>query len=404
MLFQKLLLPAVLLTVFGFGASAQQNETFLDIRLKGLKKGDTLYLLSTGTNRRTDTLIATRNGRIDATLAVGSTQESILYYLPEGKKQEDIPNSQVRPLLLQPGECLSIKGRLTEIGQASITGGVYSRHPYKGYLDSLEANYRKANVFLDSMSVIERAMNATPENDKRQAMFQHLRQLNDQAGAVTQQRYRLMESFVRSYPDDPFSAYVLNGIKGSKSLAVIRELYSLLGEKALASPAGKEITDRLSIQRAWEQANDQVKAGSPAPAFTLTDIDGRTISLSDFRGRYLVLDFWGSWCGPCRDANPHRVELYQRYKDRPDFAILSLALDKDDAAWRKAVQDDGLCWPQVNMSQTPESPASVNVLYGINLYPTQMLVSPDGEILVRQGGFDARKNLVAERLSEIFGE
>ena len=128
------------------------------------------------------------------------------------------------------------------------------------------------------------------------------------------------------------------------------------------------------------------------------------MSLSDFRGKYLVLDFWGSWCGPCREANPYLRALYERYKDRSDFAMLSLALDRDDAAWREAVRTDSLCWPQVNMCEEPAGPTSVNVRYGVSLYPTQMLISPDGQILVRQNGFRPDHDAIAARLADLFGQ
>lgn len=396
---RNILLSLVLMacSLTGF---AQQNVE-LDLRLKGLKKGDTLCLL-TSEPRHTDTLTATRNGRLLATIPVSIIQDGMLYCPPEGKNVKDLLSHQVRRLCLQPGDRLNIKGRMDDIGHCAVEGGLYGQHPYRTYEDSLDAVLARANVYIDSMNVLRRAMEATPKGPQYDAQFGELRRLNDQAGHWTMQSYRLMENFVRRYPDDPFSAFVLGCIRGSKGAALLPELFDLLGEKAAASPRGQEIALRISIQRAWEQADAQIRPGVAAPDFTLTGIDGRPVSLADFRGRYLVLDFWGSWCGPCRNANPHMVALYERYKDRADFAMLSLALDRDDAAWRKAVKEDGLVWPQVNMCEKPDSPTSVNVLYGVSLYPTQMLVSPEGEILIRQNGFDAKKDRIAERLAELF--
>lgn len=389
------------MTACGWAGFAQQS-THLDLRIKGLEKGDTLYLLTIDT-RRTDTLVATRKGRLEAAIPVSRIEEGGLYSLSEGKNIKELLSSQILRLCLRPGDRLSVKGRLETIGASRIEGGLYSQHPYQAYQDSLRRILDRANVYIDSMTVLHRAMDAQPKNPQYDAQFSELRRLNDRAGQWITQSYCLMEDFVRRYPEDPFSAYVLSGIRGSKATALVPELFALLGEKAVASPHGQEIALRLATQQAWKQAHEQVKSGKMAPEFTLTGIDGQPVSLSDFRGRYLVLDFWGSWCGPCRNANPHMVALYERYKDRPDFAMLSLALDRDDAAWRKAVKEDGLTWPQVNMCEKPEGPSSVSVLYGVNLYPTQMLISPEGEILVRQNGFDANKNLIAERLAEIFG-
>ena len=395
------LLSACLLSLCG-GAFAQESAT-LDLRLKGLRKGDVLYLMNSS-DRHTDTLTAVRNNRAEITVPVSQTTESILFYLPEGKPREELRNSEVRSLCLYPGARLTVKGDLSRIGRASVGGGLYQQHPYRDYFDTLDAIYAQANVYSDSLDAVEQTARSLAAGAERDSLIKELTRLNDKTWAVVGKSYQVMEDFVRRYPDDPFSAYVLTCIKGSRYEKVAGELFDLLGEKARNTPAGQEMEKRLTTSRAWEKAHATVQAGTPAPAFVLTGLDGKKISLSDFRGKYLVLDFWGSWCGPCREANKHMVALYDRYKDRPDFAMLSLALDRDDAAWRQAVREDSLSWPQVNMCETPDGPASVNVLYGVNLYPTQMLVSPDGQILVRQNGFNAQKDAISARLADIFKE
>lgn len=400
-----LLLPALL--AFSLSAVAQTADPIeLHIQLKGLQKGDRLYLIRPEDNR-TDTLVATRKHRADLTLTVPKTQEGFLYYLPKGKTPEDLLESEVRSLCLQPGDRLTVKGHLSALGKAKVGGDLYEGHPYRDYFRTLDAIFAEACVYSDSLHTLLKEVQALPESTQgslADSLRGKIRRLNDQSWAVVERSYRTMESFVRHYPQDPFSAYVLTCIRGSKFEKTRQELFDLLSPEAKDTPAGREMEEYFATNRAWKQADSLITEGAQAPEFTLTGIDGQKVSLSDFRGKYLVLDFWGSWCGPCREANPYLRALYERYKDRSDFAMLSLALDRDDAAWREAVRTDSLCWPQVNMCEEPASATSVNVRYGVSLYPTQMLISPDGQILVRQNGFRPDHDAIAARLEELFGQ
>lgn len=153
----------------------------------------------------------------------------------------------------------------------------------------------------------------------------------------------------------------------------------------------KSLTDRLSeIETASKQAGSAaggggeeesmtaVKVGDVAPDFTLPDQTGKTVSLSSFRGKYLLVDFWASWCRPCRMENPNVVQAYQQFKDK-NFAILGVSLDKQKDAWQKAIKDDGLIWSHVSDLKFWES--AVVSLYGIQGIPTNFLLDPQGKIV-----------------------
>ncbi len=132
-----------------------------------------------------------------------------------------------------------------------------------------------------------------------------------------------------------------------------------------------------------------LSVGQVAPDFESLDEKGKTVKLSDFRGQYTLLDFWASWCTPCRMENPNIVKQYQLYKHK-NFDILGVSLDNDQNAWKKAIKADGLSWTHVSDLNAWNSKAAE--LYKITGIPASFLLDPDGVIIA--------KNLRGEALAE----
>ena len=123
---------------------------------------------------------------------------------------------------------------------------------------------------------------------------------------------------------------------------------------------------------------EAVQVGKIAPDFTLPDPDGKQVSLKDFRGQYVLIDFWASWCPDCRRENPFIIEAYNKYKNK-NFTVLGVSLDRSRDAWVKGIEKEGLTWTQV--SDLKYWSSDVVDLYAIRWIPTGILLDPEGKIL-----------------------
>ena len=211
----------------------------------------------------------------------------------------------------------------------------------------------------------------------------------------TNNRQAIVET-IKALPDSPLSGFFLNTyLTAQTDYAMSKELYDGLSEKGKASHYAQLFKATSDKQEALEQTK-----GAFAPAFSLTDKEGDKVSLSDYKGKYLILDFWGSWCGPCRMSHPHLIELYNKYKDK-NFDILGLANEKGTGGekWLQAIKEDGLPWKQVNLDLN-ETGKDVLANYNIMAYPTKILMDPNGSILAFYVGGSSAMD---DKLKEIFG-
>lgn len=151
----------------------------------------------------------------------------------------------------------------------------------------------------------------------------------------------------------------------------------------------KQVADQIAekqdnkYSRQLSQRVNQLKAlsiGSTAPEIALPSPDGSIIKLSDYRGKYVLIDFWASWCRPCRAENPNVVRLYKQYKNK-DFEIFGVSLDKSGDAWQKAIDNDGITWPQVSDLKFWQSEAAQ--LYQVNSIPRTFLLDKEGNIIAK---------------------
>jgi peroxiredoxin len=205
--------------------------------------------------------------------------------------------------------------------------------------------------------------------------------------AYKKERGVKIEEFIKSNPASLVSAYVLyRDFSYRLSPQEIRDNVKLLDAPLHQSPYVK-------VLKELSETLETVQIGKAAPDFTAKDVNGKDVKLSQHQGKYLLVDFWAAWCGPCRRENPNVVKAYQKYKAK-GFDVYGVSLDKSKAAWVKAIKDDGLNWTQVSdLAFWNSAPAK---LYGVRAIPSNFLLDPNGIIVAR--------NLRGEELEKALSE
>lgn len=207
----------------------------------------------------------------------------------------------------------------------------------------------------------------TPLNADNQEKIRLSKASKNKGYAATAQ---LMADFVKGHPASLVSLDWMLDF-GGRNRGVIAS-YPALSPSLKQTKAGQELAQAID-------AFLSVQEGKPAPDFALPDPQGKVLKLSDFRGKYVLLDFWSSWCKPCRALQPLLKSVYNALNPTGNFVILAVSVDKDKMAWMKAIKEDDVPWLQVADIGAVTNKAAA--LYDVNIIPRQFLIGPDGTIL-----------------------
>jgi peroxiredoxin len=265
------------------------------------------------------------------------------------------------------------------ISKAQLSGSKLN-DDYKAFHEVL----KPALVKFDQMMA---AFYALPAEQQGSAEAQS--NIREKYRAINAEQRQVLAGYIKKNPSNPVSLDALKAYGGNEpDINDVEPLLNIISPSVKQTMAARSYTTFIS--------NLKITAiGSLAPDFTQNDPNGKPIRLSSFRGKYVLLDFWASWCGPCRQENPNVVAVYNQYKDK-NFTVFGVSLDRPDAkkAWLKAIENDKLTWTQVSDLKYWKNAAAVQ--YRVSAIPQNFLIDPNGKIIAKNLRGDDLRSKLAE--------
>ncbi len=307
----------------------------------------------------------------------GNTPEINMYWLTFDKYHLSSPN--VTFFIDQ--EQITVKLHDDSLQHAIIKGGKEQEY-YMTYRNTI--NYF-ASV---QQKLYQRYNEAMQKNDATT-----VNQISAEFTELNQKVKSTLKEMIKTHPSSPVSGYIIyQEFNNNPSISVseLEEIVGYLDKKFLNTKFGKLAQQKLM------QVNGTA-IGKKIMEFTQNTPDGKPVNIRDFEGKYVLIDFWASWCGPCRMENPYVVAAYNKYKDK-GFTVFGISLDQNKNAWLKAIEKDGLTWTHV--SDLKGWGNEVAQVFGINSIPQNILVDKQGIIIAK----NLRGRALEEKLKEIFGE
>ncbi|RPD42505.1 TlpA disulfide reductase family protein [Chitinophaga barathri] len=280
-------------------------------------------------------------------------------------------------IYLEKGDIL-IQGK-DSMRNATVKGGANNA-------DNAELNTLLKSVNERNGALMAKYYAATPEMQKDSVFMSGIMA---ESKAIEGDRKVLQKQFIDKHTKTVVALDAVKQYAGSvPDYAEVYPLFTKLSPEVQNSEAGKTYATYLNNIKA-------VAIGAVAPEFVQNDPEGKPVSLTSFRGKYVLIDFWASWCGPCRAENPNVVKAYNSYKDK-NFTILGVSLDQPNAKdkWLKAISDDNLTWTQVSDLAFWDN--AVAKQYAVRSIPQNFLLDPQGKIIA--------KNLRGEELDKKLSE
>jgi thiol-disulfide isomerase/thioredoxin len=378
------LVLAILVGLFSMACSSNQASVIKG-KIKGAE-GQTVYL---------ERLVNNRWGVSDSTV-LGS--DGSFNLVPTQAMELDfyrlvLTNKDFIILVTDSTEQISIEGEAGSLNLMAKVEGSENTTLLREFEASCTPMFDK-----EEASSIALQTETSPE---RQA------QLRSDIVAARKERSDLVKKWLESNSSTPAALAVVQMLdpraESNSFRKVLTDISASMGH-SMHYKLLKQQVDRIALQgqQPAEQETppgSKINVGQPAPEISMPNPDGKVMKLSDLKGKVVLVDFWASWCGPCRRENPNVVAVYEKYK-KDGFEVFSVSLDKTAEPWKEAIKKDGLIWKNhVSDLQFWNSKAAAD--YGVHSIPFPVLVGKDGKVIAY--GNNIRGELLEANLKQIFG-
>lgn len=364
---KKSLLLMLLIIGSAFISRVDAGNIIVKGKVEGIKQGR-LYMLARLCEDKTDTLgyCDFKKGKFE--LKVEAEEPMVTQLILEGY-------SGGFTLLAEPG--VTYKANLSNGESFYIKGG------------KLNDSYTAHMVKSDSLRSVVQALQERYKSLRESRKFRSASQVNDTLRTEQEKLKQLTIGFLADN-DNLISAYtMLSNIEmRDAGLHETKQMYASMGEGAKETHCGRIIKERI-------ERMEKTAGGALAPDFTLEDINGNPITMSTVKGKIKIIDFWASWCGPCRLNNPALRKLYEEFHSK-GLEIIGVSLDSNKASWMKAIEKDGLEW--INVSSLKGWECEIIRLYNVTGVPSLFILDEHNRIIATGLRGEQLKTFLSERL------
>ena len=369
----------LLLAIVPALAWAQEGSYTINGQVKNLNKtAKKVYLMHRENGQIVIDSAAVVNNKYQLKGTVGETAQAMLQLNVSDRRAIKAPGD-VKVIFLEPA---TFEITHTDSFSNTVTKGSVANAEFKKLEDAEKPLNERGKELNEAYKNAQKSMNA--------AAMKQVEAQFDSLEAVSKDK--IYGPYVKANPSSPLALYALNLYTGygDVDLPNVEPLFNALPAATQASKGGQAFKARLDAVK-------KTAMGSVAEDFTQNDTLGKPVSLSSFRGNYVLVDFWASWCGPCRRENPNVVKAFNKYKDK-GFHIIGVSLDQPGAqqAWLDAIHKDGLAWTHVSDLQFWNN--AVAKEYGIQSIPANFLIDPTGKII----GKSLRGEDLDAKLAEVY--
>lgn len=381
---EKLTILLAFLANIGFA-----QQTIIKGNIKNLDGHKVNVIYESQGKRHLDS-IETKNGAFELSIAISSIQEIYINPHKYYKNAIALNNSKrymvAPPLILfvAPGDQISVSGDAMKLYEADVQGGKYEKQfiPFHRQFSPLIGKQFELQM---------KRYELIGAGDKAGAA-----KIQSERGEVLAKVSEVSKKFYTGSTENMYAMYKLSKNLGRVQLADLKKIYASYPPAFKKTEIGQEIEQYIS-------QGAQVDQGKAMIDFSGKTLDSSAFNSKNLRGKYVLLDFWGSWCKPCRQSHPHLLKLYEKYKIK-GFEIVGIAQEnRKDARtpWAKAIKEDGIFWTHLLNNELKKDNDLVKA-YQIGAFPTKILIDKDGLIIWRGVG-QAGEELDGE-LKRIFGE
>jgi len=381
------------LVLGAFSAAHAQPAVHGHFTLKGTLNGthvDSAILNYPGAKAYIRIAKAVIDGRFSFTGALPEVAQASIEFTNKGEviPMRELMNRE-RFFYLEPG-LISVTGNPSDMKSLKFTGSKVEKE--------FEAFNAGIQPILDEMKPLEDAIEKEKDHEKAAA-------LHEKFGPYQERMKLAAYKFFITHPTSQVTLDQMRYYVTGMGMDTVKRIYQAFTAKQKDSETGKEIKNTI-------EAFDATAPGKMAPFFSRKDINGNPLALTDFRGKYVLVDFWASWCVPCRKGIPHLKELYNKYKAQ-GFDVIGVADDDSrPEAWHKAVEQDGSgIWHHIlrgldmeKIQKHISNPNDLDQSYAVHSIPVKFLIGPDGRIVGRYGdNFGESDAALDEKLKSIYG-